>query len=516
MLNAAGREIPDSITGVSAVKPYAGPFTATPAGRLTGPRIAVSKPHAEKVLRSLDLAIEAVGLRDGMTISFHHHFRNGDRVLNNVMAAIARKGIQGLTLAPSSLTDVNDAIIPYIEAGVVSAIETSGARGKLGAFLTARRWLAKPAVIRSHGGRARAIECGELHIDVAFIGAPHCDRFGNINGIGGRTACGSLGYAMVDAAYADKVVAITDHVVPQQVYPVSIPQTQVDFIVEVDSIGDPAGIATGAMRISRDPRELLIAEYAAAVIEHSGVFRDGYSLQLGSGGASLAVGRFIRDKMVEQGITGSFGVGGISAPFVELLEQGLFEVMYDTQSFDVTAIESLQKNPNHIEIDASFYANPHSRGPIVNCLDAVILSATEVDTDFNVNVITNSNGVIMGASGGHSDTAAGAQLAIVVAPLIRGRLPIVLDRVHTVVTPGETVDVVVTERGIAVNPRRIELADRLKAAKLPVMDIHDLQHAAEEMTGKPDPVRCSDEVVALVEYRDGTVLDVVRRPLEHA
>ena len=511
MKNAIGREIPDSILERYNYKAYAGPFATVPAGRLAGAKIAVSKPRSEKVLKTIDQAIDASGLQDGMTISFHHHFRNGDGVLNQVVEAIARRGIKGLTLAPSSLNDINEAIVPHIESGVITQIETSGGRGKLGLLMTSGK-LAKPVVIRSHGGRARAIEAGELKIDVAFIGAPACDMLGNINGIDGPSACGSMGYAMVDAAYADKVVAITDNLKNQPLFPISIPQTQVDFIVAVDSIGDPKGIASGALRISRDPRELVIAEYAAAAIVASEYFRDGYSLQLGSGGASLAAARFIREQMLEKGITGSFGIGGLTAPFAGMLEEGLFRIMYDTQDFDIPSIDSLRRNPNHLEISASYYANPHSRGPIVNSLDVVILSATEVDVDFNVNVITDSNGVIMGASGGHCDTAAGAAMSIVVAPLIRGRLPMVLDRVQTVVTPGETVDVIVTERGLAVNPRRGDLKSAFAAAGLPVMNIEDLQRIAHQLTGVPAAVELTDEVVGLVEYRDGTLIDVIRKP----
>lgn len=512
MVNAAGRTIPDTIKGFSTLRPYAGPFAFTPQGRLVGPKLRMQQPYSNKVLTSIAQSIEASGLKDGMTISFHHHFRNGDYVLNAVVAAIAAKKIKGITLAPSSLNDVNDAILPYIEQGVITAIETSGARGNLGKLLTSGK-LARPAVIRSHGGRARAIECGDLHIDVAFIGAPCCDCYGNMNGIDGKSACGSLGYAMVDAAYADTVIAITDNLVPHPVHPISIPQTQVDYIVVMDSIGDPAGIASGALRISRNPRELLLAEFAAGVIEHSGYFKNGYSLQLGSGGASLAAAKFIREKMLEQKITASFGVGGITAPFVAMLEEGLIETVFDTQDFDLPSIQSLKNNPRHLEMSASYYANPHSGGPIVNNLDVVILSATEVDVDFNVNVITDSNGVIMGASGGHCDTAAGAKLAIVVAPLLRGRLPMVLDQVNTIVTPGETVDVVVTERGIAINPRRTDLIDNLKGKGLPVMSIHELQQIAYDLAGKPEPIEVSDEVVAVIEYRDGSIIDVVRKPL---
>lgn len=512
MLNKAGRDIPLTMPGFKEIKLYNGPFAATPAGRITGPKISVHRPRSEKVLQSIEQAIEATGLKDGMTISFHHHFRNGDYVLNRVVEAIARKGIKDITLAASSLTSTHDAIIPYIEQGVITAIETSGGRGKLGELFTSGKFLKKPVLIRSHGGRARAVECGDLAIDVAFVGAPACDTYGNINGIEGKSACGSMGYAMCDAAYADQVVAITDHLVPHPLYPVSIPQTHVDFIVEVEAIGDPGGIASGALRISKDPKELIIAEYAANVIEYSGYFKNGYSLQLGSGGASLAAAQFIKERMLELGIVGSFGVGGITAPFVEMLNQGLFKALFDVQDFDLPSIESLKNNPNHLEMSASYYANPHNRGPIVNNLDVVILSATEVDVNFNVNVITNSNGVIMGASGGHCDTAAGAGLSIVVAPLLRGRLPMVLDHVHTIVTPGETVDVIVTERGVAVNPKRKDVLDNLKGTNIPVMTIEELQKIAYDLTGKPETIRVTEEIVGVVEYRDGTILDVIRKP----
>lgn len=512
MINKAGRVIPDTITGITKVKPYAGPFAYVPEGRLVGPKIRASRPRTEKLLKSIDQAIDATGLKDGMTISFHHHFRNGDYVLNLVVEAIARKGIRGLTLAPSSLNDVNDQIIPFIEQGVIRAIETSGGRGKLGKLMTSGK-LDKPVIIRSHGGRARAIECGDLHIDVAFLGAPCCDAHGNINGIEGKSACGSMGYAMVDAAYADKVVALTDNLVSQPLHRISIPQTHVDFIVELESIGDPKGIASGALRISRDPRELLIAEYATGVIEYSGYFKDGYSLQLGSGGASLAAAKFIKEKMLAHKITASFGVGGVTAPFIDMLDQGLIQTIFDTQDFDIPSIESIRNNPRHQEMSASFYANPHNGGAIVNNLDVVILSATEVDVDFNVNVITDSNGTIMGASGGHCDTAAGANLAIVVAPLMRGRLPMVLDRVNTIVTPGETVDVIVTERGVAVNPLRKDLIANLQQSGLPLMSIQDLKKIAYDLAGTPEPIELSDEVVGVVEYRDGTIIDVIRRPL---
>lgn len=129
----------------------------------------------------------------------------------------------------------------------------------------------------------------------------------------------------------------------------------------------------------------------------------------------------------------------------------------DAQDFDLGAIESIKKNPNHYEISTSEYANPMNKGAFVNQLDFVILGALEVDVDFNVNVVTGSDGIVRGAPGGHPDTAAGSNCSIIVAPLVRNRIPTICDRVVTVVTPGETVDVVVTDYGIAINPRRQDL-----------------------------------------------------------
>jgi citrate lyase subunit alpha/citrate CoA-transferase len=471
------------------------------------------RPGQKKVVESIEKAILEAGLQDGMTISFHHHFREGDYIVNMVMDVIAKLGIKDLVLAPSSLTTVHEPLIKHIEKGVIRRIETSGLRGPLAEAIS-RGLMDIPVIIRSHGGRARAIETGELSIDVAFLGVPCCDQYGNANGFSGKSICGSLGYAMVDARYADKVVLITDNLVDYPNLPASIPQTDVDLIVQVEAIGDPRGIMSGATRYTTNPRELLIARYAAEVIEASGYFEDGFSLQSGSGGASLAVARFLREKMLEKNITASFALGGITQQFVEMHEEGLIKKLFDTQSFDLVAAQSIGKNPLHYEIDTSFYANPHNKGCAANMLDVVILSALEIDTNFHVNVITGSDGVIRGASGGHSDTAACAKMAVVVAPLIRGRIPTVLERVHNVITPGETVDVLVTDRGIAVNPLRQDLEERFRKAKLPLLSIEELKAKGEKLTGKPEPIAFNDKIVGIIEYRDGTVIDVIRQVAE--
>lgn len=247
----------------------------------------------------MEQAIDAVGLKDGMTISFHHALRNGDLVMQKVIKVISDKGIKNLTLSASSLSLVQDALLPYFENKTITAVDTSGARGKIGKFIQSGK-LEKPAVFRTHGGRARAIETGELHIDVAFIAAPACDIYGNINGVQGKSACGSLGYAMPDSEYAEHVIAVTDGLSQTPLDYVSIPQTRVDYVAEIDDIGDPAGISTGSIRVSKSPTELVIARNVADIIKYSGVFKDNIIFQFGSGGISISAASFLQKEMEKE------------------------------------------------------------------------------------------------------------------------------------------------------------------------------------------------------------------------
>ncbi|MBV7276761.1 citrate lyase subunit alpha [Clostridiaceae bacterium UIB06] len=511
MKNVLGREIPDYIEGYKEIKPFQGAFANCGVKEKIGIKVSSVKPGEEKVLNSIDEVLDKIALKDGITISFHHHLRNGDFVLNNVVYAIAKRGIKDITIAASSIFPVHEPLVEHMKNGVVTGIVANYISGPVAKAIS-EGYLKKPAIMMTHGGRPRAIESGDLHIDIAFIGAPTADTYGNINGVYGNAACGSLGYAVADAEYADKVVAITDNLVPYPACPIEISQIYVDYVIKVDSIGDPKGIVSGTTKITKDPVGLKIAKMATKVIEASGLVKDGLSFQTGAGGTSLAVAAELKEVMKNKGVVGSFAAGGITGYIVDMLKEGLFRNLFDVQCFDLDAVESYRNNPNHQGMSGSMYGNPHNKGAVVNNLDVMILGATEIDTDFNVNVTTGSDGVIMGGSGGHSDTAAGAKLAIVVTNLIKGRLPIIKDRVTTVTTPGESIDVVVTERGIAVNPGRKDLIDKLSNTNLPIMTINQLKELAEKMTGKPEPIKTSDEVVAIVEYRDGTVIDVVRRP----
>ncbi len=459
-----------------------------------------------KVVKSIREAISLSNLKDGMTISFHHHLRNGDYVLNMVMDEIAAMGIKDLTVNASSLFDAHMPLAGHIRSGVVTTVQTDYIAAGLGREFS-EGIMENPVQFRTHGGRPADISTGKTPIDVAFIAAPSADPMGNCSGKYGKSACGSMGYAFADAMFAKKTVVITDNLVEYPLQDFSISEDYIDYVVTVEAIGDPKGIVSGTTKITRDPVGLVMAANAAKVIEASGLLKDGFSFQTGAGGASLAAAKFLKDIMLQKGVCGSFGLGGITGYMVDMLKAGCFKNLLDVQCFDLDAVESIKNDPRHMEISSMQYASPASRSAAVNSLDVVILGATEIDTDFNVNVHTDSNGYIMGGSGGHSDTAAGAKLSMIIAPMMRARLPIVTDHVTCVSTPGKDIDVLVTQGGIAVNPKNAELRQRLKDAKLPIIDIEELKAKTEKITGIPRKIPKGDKVVAEVMCRDGGILD---------
>lgn len=509
MENKVNRKLPDELMSKMNLKPFESATIGNPEVQRVAPKVRVTAGE-DKVVDSLEDVIKN-NLQDGMTISFHHHFRNGDFAFNKVMDKIIEMGYKDLTLAPSSLTGVmNDKVIEAIKKGVITNIVSSGMRGSLGDFIS-HGGLKNPVIFRSHGNRARAIEEGDIKIDVAFLGVPVSDPAGNANGQDGDAVFGSLGYALIDAQYADKVVLLTDNIVDYPNTPASIKQDQVDYVVKVDKIGDPDKIGSGATRFTKDPKELKIAQMVNQVITNSPYYKQGFSFQTGSGGAALAVTRYLRQSMLDDGITASFALGGITKPTTDLLEEGLVKKIMDVQDFDKGAAASMAQNKDQQEIDASWYADPHNKGAVVNNLDVAILSALQIDTDFNVNVMTGSDGVIRGAIGGHQD-AANAKMTIITAPLVRGRNATVVPSVETVVTPGDSIDVLVTERGIAINPKRQDLiAAFSKVPGLQILDIKDLQKMAEKQVGVPKPLEYTDRTVALVEYRDGSIIDTIKQ-----
>ncbi len=177
----------------------------------------------------------------------------------------------------------------------------------------------------------------------------------------------------MDARYANKVVLLTDNIVDYPNTPASIQQYQVDYVVKIDKVGDPDKIGSGATRFPKDPKELKIAQMVNQVIINSPYYKQGFSFQTGSGGAALAVTRYLRQSMIDDGITASFALGGITKPTTDLLEEGLVRKVMDVQDFDKGAAQSMANNKNQQEINDSWYDDPHNKGAVLNNLDVSIL-----------------------------------------------------------------------------------------------------------------------------------------------
>ncbi|MDD3126941.1 MAG: citrate lyase subunit alpha [Candidatus Izemoplasmatales bacterium] len=497
MLNSLGRVVPDTLRGYTSATAYQS------KNRILIPEKAVvTKPL---FLDSISAIFDEYHISDGMTLSFHHHLRNGDGVLNAVCQEIKTRGIKHLTIAPSSIFPNNAIIVDLIIAGNITNIRTNYINGPAARPIDDGK-LQGLLLMDTHGGRARAIESGDLPIDIAILACPTVDRNGNGSGTEGLSACGTLGYAQSDLRYAKKVILVTDTIV-DKVKQIDLDGKYVDAIVQIDSIGDPEGIVSGTTKITKDPVGLKIARDAADFLYQAGVIKPGFSMQTGAGGTSLAVAAAVRKMMITKQIHGSFASGGTNGYYTDLLKEGWVDNLYDVQCFDLEAVRSYRDNSHHIAISASKYGNPYEPNPVVNNLSFVALGATEIDLDFNVNVTTDSLGRLIGGSGGHADTAHGADITIITTTLAKARLPIIKEHVTTITTPGEDVDVLVTERGIAINPRRVDLLEKMKNSNLTIMTISELMAISHQISGIPAAIKESGKVTGLIVYRDGTILD---------
>ncbi len=509
VLNAAGRRVPAMVNGRPQV-PYMGVGKFRPRGNKAAPPIRSTADYPEigdKRVADLETALRQCGLRDGMVISSHHHLRDGDRVALMALEAAARIGVKNLTWFPSASFPSQNGAIDLMASGVVDHIEGS-MNGPLGDYCTQGK-MRGMGVLRSHGGRWQAIQDGEVHIDVAVIAAPTADTFGNCDGSHGKSACGSLGFALADSIYADHVIAVTDNLVPFPCVPWQIQGNNVDYVVEVDSIGDPAKIVSGTTQITRSPDRLRIAEFVARFLRDAGIMRNGFSFQAGSGGIALAFVSYLKQMMKEMGVRARFVRGGSTKYLVELLEEGLTDYILDGQTFDLDGVRSIASNPRHVATSPFTSYNYHGKGNFACLVDAVVLGATEVDADFNANVVTHSDGRLLHGIGGWQNCLA-AGCTILAVPSFRDRIPVIVDHVTTLCGPGELIDVIVTERGIAINPLRSDLIDAVKGSKLPLRPLREIKEEVQRICGgKPQRPKLGERPVAVVKWVDGTVLDSV-------
>lgn len=508
--NASGRKVPEKVNGKPVI-PYQGVGEYKPEGQKYGPPIssyADYPSNGDKRVKSLRDALEKAGINDGMTISTHHHFRDGDLLVNQLFDAIHELGVKDLVWFPSASFPCHEHLIPYLEDGTIDHIEGS-MNGPLGKF-TSEGKMKGTGVLRSHGGRYQAVQDGEVKIDIAVIGAGCADPFGNANGLYGSSASGLLGFALADSQYADKVIVATDHMVEFPCVPWQIQGNYVDYTVEMDQIGQPDKIVSGTTRITKSPDKLLLAEMTADFCEVTGILRDGFSFQSGAGGTSLAAAEFFAKKMREKGIKARFARGGSNRYLVSMLEEGLVEYILDGQTFDLEGVRSMRDNPNHLWTSPFTSYNYHGKGNFAGMVDVAILGATEVDVNFNANVVTHSDGYLLHGIGGWQNCLF-SKTVILPVPLFRDRIPLITDEVTTLCGPGELIDVIVTERGIAINPRRNDLIEKAKKSHLPVRTIEELKEEAEKICGKPAKPELEDEIVAVIKWVDGTVLDAVRK-----
>ena len=511
--NAAGRQVPTIINGEEHI-PFPGVGKYRPSGRKFAPQIVSCADYPEdgnKVVNGLKEALIKAGLRDGMTISTHHHFRNGDLMANQIFDIAHELGIKNLRWFPSASFPCHEHLIPYLEDGTIQRIEGS-MNGALGKFCSEGK-MAGLGILRSHGGRYQAIQDGEVQIDIAVIAAPTADSFGNANGVNGDAACGLLGFALADSQYADKVIVVTDNLVPFPAIPWQIQGNYVDYVVKVDKVGIAEKIVSGTTQITKSPDRLLIAEMTARFCEATGLIYDGFSYQAGAGGTALSIGNYFGDILRKNGWKARFIRAGSNKYPVEMLEEGLVEYILDGQTFDMEGVRSMRENPNHVWTSPFTSYNYHGKGNFASMVDVVVLGATEVDVNFNANVVTHSDGYLLHGIGGWQNTLFG-KTTILPIPLFRDRIPVIRDEVTTLCAPGEMIDVIVSERGIAINPLRKDLLESAKNSGLPIKTIQELKEEAEAICGVPDKPNLSDEIVAVIKWVDGTVLDSVYKVLE--
>ncbi|MGD8726026.1 MAG: citrate lyase subunit alpha [Gemmatimonadales bacterium] len=507
--NAAKRRVPLSVNGQAQV-PYKGVGKYRPSGAKHAPRIRSCRDYpksGDKRVKDLATALKKCGLADGMVISTHHHFRNGDKVAVSALEAAADLGARDLMWFPSASFPCHAPVIDLMDRGVVHHIEGS-MNGPLGRYCSEGK-MRGLGVLRSHGGRWQAIQDGEVKVDIAVIAAPTADPFGNCDGSHGPSACGSLGFALADSMYAERVIVVTDNLVPFPCIPWQIQGNNVDYVVEVESVGDPSKIVSGTTQITKSPDRLLIAEYVARFIRDAGIMRDGFSFQAGAGGIALAFVQYLKEMMKQTGVKARFVRGGSTQYLVELLTEGLTDYILDGQTFDLAGVQSIATDQRHVATSPFTSYNYHGKGNFATMVDATVLGATEVDVNFDANVVTHSDGVLLHGIGGWQNCLF-AGCTILAIPSFRDRIPVIVDKVATLTGPSELIDVIVTERGVAVNPRRQDLLKRVEGSDLPIRPIEEIKAEVERIVGGPPqrPV-FTDEPVAVVKWVDGTVLDTV-------
>jgi citrate lyase subunit alpha / citrate CoA-transferase len=282
-------------------------------------------------------------------------------------------------------------------------------------------------------------------------------------------------------------------------------------VVVMDKIGDPSKIVSGTTEVTRSPDRLRIAELAAQFVKAAGLMKEGFSFQAGAGGTTLSFSIYLAELMRAAKVKCRFARGGSNKYLVEMLKEGLVGYILDGQTFDLDGVKSMRDDVRHLATSPFTSYNFHGKGNFASFVDVCVLGATEIDTAYNANVVTHSDGRLLHGIGGWQNCLY-SKCVMLLVPAFRDRIPIVLDQVTTVCGPGELIDVVVTERGVCVNPLRQDLLDAVKGSALPMLTIEDLKRQVDKMCGgPPQKPKVTDKIVAAIKWVDGTVIDSVRQ-----
>lgn len=500
------------------------------SSRIMGRRGASPIPTGKSKVTSLDQVMDLI--HDGDTISYPHYYRLGDKGLHMVVEKLRETGKKGVILYANAIFDHTDPwLFEAFKDGTLAGLYGNIYR-KFGAHVMAGELHPWVTVGFSHGNRVRKLQTGEVHVKVAFAPVPIADKYGNASGLWGKgeQLCGPLGLAEADSQFADYTCLLSGMVSKDLISPPSLSMENTDFVVPVDCPGISEGIGSGTLDMDKarsHPLNARIAANITRVMKASGVIKDNVTFQVGAG-AGLIVLDNIRTILKEGGIQADFSIGGITSMHVEMLEEGSIRRLLHGQLFEPSpkVIRSLIQDPNHNEITAGYYASVANKECAVNLLDLAVLSALEVDLNFNINTVC-ANSRIIGGIGGGQDVAAGASLTIIFLPLATGKkgkaFPKVQEKVYTRTTPGEVIDVVVTEDYAAVNPQsrspyREAILENAQKNGVNLLSIDELkkksQEAAQKLGSVPSPRKTTDRILHAVEWRDGTLLDVIREPAE--
>jgi citrate lyase subunit alpha/citrate CoA-transferase len=490
-------------------------------------KIQTSIPPGMSKITTIDQVMDLIA--DGDTISYPHYYRLGDHGLKLIVEKLIEHKKRNIKISTNAVFDHTDPwLINACKAGVIGGVY-GNAYQKFGKNIIQGDLLPWVGVGISHGNHARKLQTGEIHVKVAFAPVSISDKYGNSNSFMGKMEhrCGPVGLFRSDTEFSDFTVLLAGTIAETIVMPASFSMEYVDYIVPVETPGLNSGISSGSLdleRIRSNPQNAVTAENIINIIKAAGVVQPNFNFQVGSGTGLIVLDK-IRALLKEQKIQAGFAIGGITSMHVEMLKEGTIQHLLNAQMFEPSTevLDSMLNDKNHHEMSASFYASMANKECAVNLLDMAVLSALEVDINFNVNTVCAS-GRFIGGIGGAQDVAAGSDLTIIFLPLATGKdgkgFPKVVEKVYTKVTPGDAIDVVATEDYAAVNPNskspyRQAIIDNASKFNLKLVSIEELHQKslekAKEFGTIPTQPATTDEVVYIIEWRDGTLLDKIYR-----